>query len=122
MIGKAGPMLLSQGRNKTLLTWIERIPTDILSHYPWFQYWQGVSLQMINFAGARAALEPAYRGFREAGDSPGQYLAWSEIVQSYWKGRIDCRAMDCWWEDFKALQERHPEIGSPEIEARKYCH
>lgn len=114
VIGKAGPMLLSQGRNKTLLTWIEKIPDDILSRYPWLQYWQGVSLQMIDFTGARSALEPAYRGLKKADDSLGQYLAWSEIVQAYWYERIDDRAMDCWWEEFKVLQERHPEIGSTE--------
>jgi len=74
VIGKAGPMLLSQGRNKTPLTWKERIPDDVLNRYPWLQYWQGVSLQMIDFAGARAALEPAYRGFKNADDSLGQFL------------------------------------------------
>ena len=67
VIGKVGPMLLNQGRNKTLLVWIERIPEEILGRYPWFRFWQGASLQMIDFAGARAALGSRLSRVQERG-------------------------------------------------------
>jgi len=65
--------LLAQGRAEMLRRWIECLP-DGLQGTPWLAYWHAVALMAVDRGEAHAALERAWKGFRDTSDETGQVL------------------------------------------------
>ena len=59
--------LISQGRNRTLQEWIERIPREIIDSVPWLLFWQAVCQGPFNPAESRKRLESAFELFKKDG-------------------------------------------------------
>lgn len=66
--------LLVQGNVEMLGRWIACLPAELQS-MPWLAYWHAVALMKADRAAAHAALELAWKGFRDTGDETGQVLA-----------------------------------------------
>lgn len=92
----AAPALLSQGRWKPLVEWIERLPAAVRDADPAVAYWLGMALVPIDPPRARAALESAYHAFRQARMEELQWRAWCGVIDSFVFEWRDFRPLDDW--------------------------
>lgn len=110
--------LIVQGRNKTLESWIKRIPKDLLNGYPWLLYWLGVSCQHFSATEARWYFEQAFHHFENSSDTAGLLLSWAGIIDSIvyqWSCFTDFDPLIEWVENWLHSGQAFP---SPEIEAK----
>ena len=73
-------ILIEQGRNATLSSWLAYIPEEIKGRVPWLLYWLGICHMGYDFVSARKQLERAFNLFLEGNDSLGIVLTWSFIM------------------------------------------
>lgn len=117
LILRSAQSLIAQGCNKTLNTWLERVPEDIVKNMPWLLFWKGMSNIQFNPAQSLIFFEQAFRIFEKNKDNRGIFLAWSAAVQTILLDFNDFRPVDKWvdWLD------EHISSGfsfiSPDIEA-----
>ncbi len=111
--------LLEQGRNHTLLAWIDNVPDSILDTLPWLKYWQGLGLQFIDSQTALTIFESAYWTLKQLGDASGAYLSWSEVVftSSMLERRFDLTS-STWGDEYSELRRSFPEFESTVIETQ----
>ncbi|MGD2137609.1 MAG: BTAD domain-containing putative transcriptional regulator [Gammaproteobacteria bacterium] len=109
---------ITQGRAETVSRWIQRIPAAAREETPWLLFWQGVSRMVIVPQEGRQLLEQAYRQFKEQGDITGMCLALASIVDTFSFGWHGFYALDGWIEELESLLAAHPELPTPEIQAR----
>lgn len=76
------PVLMSQGRWRTLLGWIKTLPPALAESHPSLLYWRGTCVSLINPAGGRVDLEAAYRGFQSVGEAQGSLLACAGTLEA----------------------------------------
>ncbi len=110
--------VLEQGRNQTLLAWLDNLPDTVMENFPWLKYWQGMGLQFIDSQTALTALESAYWNFKASGDSSGAYLAWSDVIQTRAMAYGDYTASPAWRNEIQNLRHRFPEFESTIVEAQ----
>jgi ATP/maltotriose-dependent transcriptional regulator MalT/DNA-binding SARP family transcriptional activator len=88
--------LLMQGRNKTVEEWIAEIPGEIADDHPWLLYWTGMCSFPMDMPRARKFLQRAFESFKVMSDTPGIYLSWAGVVDTYafeldeWKHLDNC--------------------------------
>ncbi len=73
-------ILIEQGRNATLSSWLAYIPEEIKGSAPWLPYWLGISHMGYDFVAARKELERAFNLFLERNAPLGTVLTWSFIM------------------------------------------
>jgi LuxR family maltose regulon positive regulatory protein len=112
------PSLVDQGRFAELERWLSSLPPPLLELTPWLQYWRGVCHLPFGPEEGQAHFEAAFRGFEQAGDIHGLFLAWSGVVDSILYHWSDCTRLDGWIARLDELIRRHPEFPSPDIELR----
>lgn len=108
--------LIQQGRWQTVKTWIDNLPASALDADPWLLYWRGVCDSSINPKDARGALEKAYAGLKANGDTTGQIIAISAIMETYYFQWTTFAALDQWIDLLNALLAGGVEFSSPEAE------
>lgn len=115
VLGQA-PVLLSQGRSKTLEEWLLAVPEKQTGDMPWILYWKGVCALSSSPARSRVYFEQAFHLF-EGKDDTGLFLAWSGAVNTFIYIFADFKPLDRWidWLDIR-LRENKP-FPSIEIEA-----
>lgn len=109
---------VAQGRGGMVTQWIQRVPEAVLEQSPWLQFWLGVSRMFIAPLEGRQPLEKAYWRFKELGDISGMCMALASIIDTFSFGWFDFYPIDGWIEELEALIAAHPELPSPEIQAR----
>jgi LuxR family maltose regulon positive regulatory protein len=109
---------ITQGRGETVTRWIQRIPEAVREETPWLQFWQGVSRMVIVPQEGRQWLEQAYWQFKEQDDIPGMCLALASIVDTFSFGWHGFYPLDGWIKELGTLLAAHPELPTPEIQAR----
>lgn len=71
-----------QGRYRTLLDWIEKIPEETVEQEPWLHYWIGVCRSSYSPLEGIVHFENAYKLFRVRRDSLGTFLSLSGMIES----------------------------------------
>jgi ATP/maltotriose-dependent transcriptional regulator MalT/DNA-binding SARP family transcriptional activator len=96
LIRQEAPDLIRQGRWRTAKSWIEMLPPELLESDPWLPYWGGACDVAIDPEHARAALEKAYAGLAAQHDVPGQVMAASLIMKTYYFEWTKFEPLDRW--------------------------
>jgi LuxR family maltose regulon positive regulatory protein len=109
--------LITQGRNRTLQEWIEKIPAMEGAGNPWILYWSGISIMPFDPTGSREKLETALQQFETQQEGSGALLAWSAVVQTFLFEFHDFRPLDRWVDWIESRIRQDLSFASPEIEA-----
>lgn len=118
LIHEHGPALLRSGRYRTLQTWLEALPGDVLAQEPWLQYYHGLARLPFDLAGARHSFENGYWSFKARDQAEGMYLTWAGIIETYLIAWDEFKSADRWISEFDALHARHPTFAALETEVR----
>ncbi|SFH44506.1 Transcriptional regulatory protein, C terminal [Nitrosospira sp. Nsp14] len=92
--------LKAQGRDATLVAWMEKLPADVIDTDPWLLYWHGSSKAFSDPAASQAILENAYRQFRMMDDLVGMAMSWAGLMGAIFNMYQNLRQMDAWVEEF----------------------
>lgn len=124
LLAKAAPILLAQGRNQTLLGWLNPVPDPAQHHYPWLGYWRGLALLPLDPRAARPILQTAYHHFKHTSDINGAYLAWSNVAETYCLDR-SFAPLEEWLQEARELRARQSTPDDFQVQARMtisfYC-
>jgi DNA-binding SARP family transcriptional activator len=111
------PVLMSQGRIRTLGDWISRIPDDMVERTPWLLYWLGMTEFYFNPPKSRTDLGKAFQLFTAAHDDVGALKAWACAVDTFMYTFDDFRPLDQWIEWLTERIHLNPSFPTPELEA-----
>ena len=118
LVGQQAPILLHQGRSKTLLSWLSQLPQDFFEKTPWLLYWEGEGKTIQDPLIARAPLERAYELFVEQHDILGATLSCCLIIESFKVLWDDFHLMDPWIDRLETHIEQLPEEIPAETDVR----
>ncbi|RUM93955.1 MAG: hypothetical protein DSZ28_05715 [Thiothrix sp.] len=121
LASQQAPILLRQGRSKTLLAWLTKLPADFFDHLPWLLYWMGAGNILQQPLNSRAPLEKAYNLFKKQDNLMGSTLSCCLIIDTFQVLWDDFHKMDPWIERLEALLEQLPEDIPTEVDARITC-
>lgn len=110
--------LVSQGKNRTLQEWIERLPRETVDSSPWLIYWYAISLAPFNPIESRKSLETAFELFKKEGIHEGQLLACLSIMDSYAISMGEFGGADRWISELEGIFKRSMSFPSSELEIR----
>lgn len=96
LILQQAPVLIAQGRNRTLAHWISALPGGVTDQIPWLLFWLGVSRIPFSPSEARNSLECALAKFEVQQDHTGMMLSWSAIVDTYALNVVAIQPLDHW--------------------------
>lgn len=117
---REAPALVSSGRHRTLVRWLDALPPEAAGRPPWLRYWHAAARLPFDPVAARGLFAQAYDGF-DAGDDPvGLYCAWAGVMESFFLEWRDFRDADRWILEFERLRTRHPSFPSSAVERRTY--
>jgi LuxR family maltose regulon positive regulatory protein len=114
-------IFIKQGRNQTVLNWIQSLPKKTLSSDPWLQYWIGVCRLPFDSAESLVHFEEAFHKFRERKDVPGIFLSWSGIMESIMYGRESLKELDAWFSIIEDMMTEFKEFPFEYIEVKVLC-
>ncbi|HEY9199018.1 MAG TPA: BTAD domain-containing putative transcriptional regulator [Gammaproteobacteria bacterium] len=117
LIGALAQGLADQGRQQTLVCWIEALPRTVVASDAWLQFWLGMSV-LWDPGRAQTHLESAFEQFRARQDATGAFLAWSGVVEAIMYAWGAFGVLDRWIAEMETLREQFPEFPSAPIEAR----
>ncbi|MDP3016723.1 MAG: AAA family ATPase, partial [Deltaproteobacteria bacterium] len=115
LVMKQAPLMLAQGRYRTLEEWLDSLPGEILKNDPWLLYWKGGSRLPFDPSGAQTYFEQAFDQFRPQHNLPGIFLAWSGVVDCILYSWGDFEHLDRWIKLFPELPENPEGSLPPEI-------
>jgi len=118
LILKHAPLMISQGRNQTLIQWLNNIPNETRDNHPWLLYWMGECKLHFNPSQSCPFFEKAFDQFRSEGNGAGTFLAWSGVIDSIWLDFSDFKQFDKWISIFEELVHDFEEFPSKEIGTR----
>jgi LuxR family maltose regulon positive regulatory protein len=113
---KLAPVLMQQGRLKTLIDIITRLPDEVVRGCGWLQCWHGLAQWAFEQSAAFDILEQAFRQFERAEDELGQMLAASALAQWHGYSYVDFAPMVPWVRVLDRLLGRSPRFPTPELE------
>lgn len=113
--------IVSQGRSRSLETWLKCIPENILDREPWLLYWMGVCRMPFALLEGRTYFERAFTIFKKKHDVSGLFLSWSGVVESIIQELGDLSQMDPWIALLDELTKEHPVFPSPQVEGHVTC-
>ena len=85
------PILIGEGRSKTLEGWIGSLPEEIRSESAWLLYWLAVCKQPYDPEESRLLFDRCFTLSNQTGDVAGSLLAWSGAVMSTCYGLLSGR-------------------------------
>lgn len=116
MMVRTAPMLVRQGRFKTLSMWIDALPRQLSSNSAWLTYWRGTGQMAIAFQDAATTFQHAYELFLADDDELGQMLAIAAILQHYHISYTDFGRMVPWIGVLSDLLRSEPRFPSAAVE------
>lgn len=118
VVTASAPRLAKQGRWQTLAQWIEALPALCVEANPWVTYWKGRVATYLDPSSAQTILDVAYRAFVEIGDTVGQLLCATTVLEGIYFSAENLRAMDPWIERVVELLEQGVQAPQREDELR----
>jgi LuxR family transcriptional regulator, maltose regulon positive regulatory protein len=116
MMTRIAPMLVQQGRFKTLSVLIDELPQPLLSNSSWLTYWRGMGQMAIAFQDAAASFQHAYELFVAEKDTLGQMLAIAAILQHHHVSYTAFGRMAPWISVLADLLGTEPRFPSASVE------
>lgn len=98
------PSLMEQGRNKTLHSWISKLPPQFLENDPWLKFWYGKS--MPNSETALEHFVDAFTTFQEKDDHLGQAKSLGQIIEHHLEQQDNYIELTAWLNKMMDLAER----------------
>jgi two-component SAPR family response regulator len=111
-------VMIEQGRFRTLLEWIERLPKDFVEQNAHILFWKGVAVMSMSPAASRENLEHSFALFKKERDVAGMLFCFPAIVNAYIHEWNDLTGMGRWIEEMDELMQSSPAFPSQELEAR----
>lgn len=96
LISEEAARLIAQGRWRSVVDWIERLPASRVAEGPWLLHWLGTARIGVDPARARLDLEEAHRRADASGDPLCALQAAAGIVQTYMMQYRSFRPLDRW--------------------------
>lgn len=121
LVRKCSQSLVQQGRNQTLLEWLNFIPRKRLVNDPWLLYSKGTCSLPFNPAESLFYFEEAFRKFKAKQDATGTFLAWSGIIESILYGSEGLKKLDLWLPILDKLLMEFKGFPTEYIEANVLC-
>jgi len=118
LISKHAPLMLEQGRNRSLGEWIGSIPGEILEDNPWLLYWMGECHFPFDCQLSQFYFEKAFEKFKTKEEPAGIFLAWSGVVNSIFFDFGDFSRLDPWIAALGGLMESSGSFSSGEVGLR----
>jgi len=118
LILKHAPLMVAQGRNHTVIEWINSIPREVLENTSWLLYWMGECKLYFDPSQSRPYYEKAFDKFRSEENGAGTFLAWSRVIDSILLDFSDFKQFDKWISIFEELIHDFEEFSSKAIDAR----
>ncbi|MCW5621601.1 MAG: winged helix-turn-helix domain-containing protein, partial [Burkholderiales bacterium] len=112
--------LLDQGRWRTVLDWINALPSEHAAIDPWIQYWRGLSLIPSDIGTSRWVLEHVCEAFQRRGDDVGICLSTAGLIDTYFYEYGDFRPADRWIDLLQRTLQRQPVFPSRSAELKAY--
>ena len=112
------PVLIAQGRHRTLCGWIEKAPLENRERNPWINYWYAAGLLPFDLYSARGSFTRAYDEFLKRDDPAGTFLAWAGVVETYNYDWDDFQPLDHWIEELERILSHFKDFPSREIESK----
>lgn len=110
--------LMSHGRVKTLIEWLESLPKEIIENTSWLLYYLGICRLPFNLDESLVCFEKAFHLFKKQKDRTGAFLSWAEAVNSIFYKFGDFSLADRWMELLKDFMIDNPTFPSLEVEAK----
>lgn len=117
LAARQAPFLASQGRNPTVVQWINGLPLAIIDERPWLLYWRGVCQLVWRPTESERDLSRAFNGFRRERDTAGTILTWSALMTTY-ESLSRHPGMDPWIALLDDILREASAVRSEEIEMR----
>ncbi|MCL4558909.1 MAG: winged helix-turn-helix domain-containing protein [Deltaproteobacteria bacterium] len=130
IIKARAPVLISQGRNMILETWIKKLPEEEFTGDPWLLYWLGEACAVFNPVQGRAYFERAFQRFKDSERNyhggtrrgnifpGGVYLSWCGIIETYIYEYGNFVPTKEWIAVMEKIIRTHSKFPSQELEAR----
>lgn len=118
LVRQQAPVLLQQGRSKTLLFWLSQLPQVFFEKDPWLLYWDGEGKTIQKPLTARTPLEQSYKLFIAQHDITGATLSCCSIIDTFKVLWDDFHLMDPWIDRLETLLEQLPDKRPPEVDIR----
>ncbi len=109
---------MGSSRVAPLRQWLEALPETVRAADPWLLFWHGSVLRLFDPPAARRPLAQAYQQFMALENAAGAYLAWAAVVESFSAPWDSFAEIGPWLVELERLQERFPQVPSPDIEVR----
>ncbi len=110
----------AQGRDETLVQWVEDLPTELRARQPWLVYWVAAARAQPSPREARQLFEQAFEGFRAAGEQAGTILACSGAMDAILYELDDFSLLDRWISELDSAAAGVPGL-APDAGARVAC-
>jgi DNA-binding SARP family transcriptional activator len=118
LIMKHALVLIRQGRNQTLLKWLQALPQETVAGMSWLEFWMGIALMPFDPESCRGSLEKAFDAFQSQNDAFGLFLCWSFIIRAVFLKMTDMSPFDHWVQVLEELMKKYPHFPSSEIEGQ----
>jgi LuxR family transcriptional regulator, maltose regulon positive regulatory protein len=111
------PLLLAQGRQKTVQGWIKAIPGEKSRGDPWLLFWLAGGIAFSNWKESLALYERSLHCFESENDLNGMFMAWARLVGMITHSWENMERLDEWidWLDRKV--EKRVSFTDPTVEA-----
>jgi LuxR family transcriptional regulator, maltose regulon positive regulatory protein len=107
IISRHAKAFLRQGRNRTILTWLQALPEPVRAADPILLYWYGAAILPFDLQAARSAFTTAYRRLRRRRTGGWLLLAWAGVVETYLHGEDRLADLDRWINAMNSLWPRY---------------
>src|SRR5262249_33767902 len=108
----------AQGRGRTVIAWVTRMPSEVLSVNPWVAFFGGFAELGGNPKRVIALLGDALEAFDRSGDPVGFWSTWCALVQAHLLVSYDYRPLGPLTELARAKRAMQESFPTPELEAR----
>jgi DNA-binding SARP family transcriptional activator len=121
LIRKNAEFLIEQGRSRTLLEWLNSLPSEFVKDDPYLLYWMGVCRMPFNPEESQVCFENSFHMFKTQRDAPGLFLSLSGVIESIVYGYEGMKPLDRWVSYANELLKDFNGFPSEHIEAQLTC-
>ncbi len=113
------PAWFMEGRMQIVALTLASIPDREIEARPWLLFWQATCQLPFDLTQARQRFALAEQSFHARGESMGQLLACTAVLESYFHERGDFHPLDEWMRKLETLLANNPQLlDDAQIEAR----